>query len=443
MKLSFYTIIVDIPAGKVFYNSMYRNIAELTHEEYGWFETLRDNGFQPANLKEKDLLKSLSDQMFVVEDGMDELAHFQLGWNRSLYASGIVRHTLLPNLSCNLDCPYCFENKTGKFMSRETEQHYLSWLAEQLPDAKYLYVGWYGGEPLLSKGTIGRLTDGILHLREKFGFEYAASVVTNGVLLDRQFSEQAEELGIKSVQVTLDGDRAVHNSYRFFKGSHAGTFDTILDNLSGFCGCINSDVVSILRINVTDDNYKTIPALFEKIPTIVKQKCVLMLRWVYAHADGRSPGKEFSGRLKGHSPFTNLFPLYQLAENLGFHTSTFDEGPTYNFCECDFDNAFLIDQEGDLFMCSHNMGKEESVGNVRNGFISQGNVSRYARFVTANPFGDEECLHCQILPLCKGGCRKARFIGQKTCSDVKFDISGYILQKYRKALSSGIQSTTE
>jgi len=94
-------------------------------------------------------------------------------------------------------------------MSRETEQRYLGWLAKQLPDAKYLYVGWYGGEPLLSKGTIGRLTDGILRMRERFGFEYSASVVTNGVLLDRQFSEQADSLGVKSVQVTLDGVRAV------------------------------------------------------------------------------------------------------------------------------------------------------------------------------------------------------------------------------------------
>jgi uncharacterized protein len=374
---------------------------------------------------------------------MDELAYFQLNWNRSLYSSGIIRHTILPNLSCNLDCPYCFENKTGKFMSRETEQYYLKWLEQQLPGAKYLYVGWYGGEPLLSKDTIGRLTDGIMRLQEQFGFEYAASVVTNGVLLDRPFSERAKSLGIKSVQVTLDGDREAHDHYRFIKGSHAGTFDTILENLTEFCERIDSDVASILRVNVTDDNYQTIPDLFERIPAIVKKKCVLMLRWVYSHADGRNPGKEFSAKLKGQSPFTNLSPLYQLAEELGFHTNTFDEGPTYNFCECDFDNAFLIDQDGDLFMCSHSMKKEESVGNVRNGFESQGNASRYARFVTANPFGDEECLGCQILPLCKGGCRKARFVGRKTCSDAKFDITEYVLQKYQKALSSGAQPTTE
>ncbi|HUD08046.1 MAG TPA: SPASM domain-containing protein [Candidatus Saccharimonadales bacterium] len=436
MKLSYYTIAVDVPAGKVLYNTMYKNIAELTADECGWFENLTHNAFRPTNQAETSLLESLANQLFVVEDGMNELACFQLEWNRSLYSSGIVRHTILPNLSCNLDCPYCFENKTGKFMSREIELLYLAWLEKQLPDAKYFYLTWYGGEPLLSKGTIRRLTKHILHLKEQFGFEYAASVVTNGTLLDERFTEQAAELGIKSVQVTLDGDQAIHDTYRFVKGSHAGTFNTILVNMAKFCETNSSDVASILRVNVTDANYETIPALLDKVPTIVKSKCVVLFRWVYSHADGRNPGQEFSSKLKGNSPFTNLAPLYALAESLGFCANSFDEGRTYNFCECDFDNAFLIDQDGDLFMCTHNMSKQESVGNVRDGFLSQGNISRYARFVTANPFDDQECLQCNILPICKGGCRKARFVGKKTCSDVKFDISGYVLQKYQKALSA-------
>jgi len=133
VKLSFYTIVVDIPAGKVFYNTMYKNISELSVDEYRVFVNLLNNCFSPSNQEETTLLKFLVDQMFVVEDDMDELAYFKLGWNRSLYSSGIHRHTILPNLACNLDCPYCFENKTGKFMNRKTEHNYLTWLEQQLP----------------------------------------------------------------------------------------------------------------------------------------------------------------------------------------------------------------------------------------------------------------------------------------------------------------------
>ena len=84
MKLSYYTITVDIPTGKVFYNTMYKNIAERTHDECGWFENLMNNAFRPTRQEEVGLLESLTQQMFVVEDDMDESAYFQLGWNRSV-----------------------------------------------------------------------------------------------------------------------------------------------------------------------------------------------------------------------------------------------------------------------------------------------------------------------------------------------------------------------
>ncbi len=432
MKLSNYNIITDTTNGKVLYNTMYKNIAEISLKEHKMLTSMAKNGFIVSGEDESNLLKLLAEQMFVVDDDLDELAHFKLAWNRSLYSSSIIRHTVLPNLACNLDCPYCFENKTGKFMSRETEHNYLAWLEPQLADAKYLYLSWFGGEPLLSKGTIERITESILRMEKQYGFEYAANIVTNGVLLDEKFIQKAEALRIKSVQVTLDGDKDVHNAYRFTKGSGAGTFDTILENMASFCRNSDSDVASSVRVNVTDENYQSISALLEKIPAVMKEKCVLLFRWVYSHSDGRNPGKEFSRKMKGVSPISNLLPLYELAEEMGFTTNSFDEGLTYNFCECDFDKAFLIDQDGDLFMCSHSMDKKESVGNVRSGFSSQRDLSRYARFVNTTPFDDEECLECIILPLCKGGCRKARYLGTKVCSDVLLDITGYVLQKYRK-----------
>lgn len=433
MKLSYYNIMTDIPNGKVLYNSLYKNISELSADYVQIFENLVNNGLIPSDDKETEVLEYLKEQMFVVEDEMDELEYFKLGWNRSLYSFGIIRHTVLPNLACNFDCPYCFECKTGKFMSEQTELDYLAWLEPQLVDAKHFYLTWYGGEPLLSKGTIKRITDAILVMKEKYGFEYSASLVTNGYLLDDEFIKQIDQLCIKCVQVTFDGDEEIHNKYRFLNITKNGTFSTILSNMKNYCENTVSDVAAILRVNVTDENYDSIPALLEKIPNSIKKRCILLIRWIYGHSDGRSPGKEFSEKLKGESPYTNLYPLYQLAEEMGFTTNSFDEGVSYNFCECDFDKAFIIDQDGDIFMCSHSMKKEETVGNVREGFTSQKDFSRYAKFVNTNPFEDKECIACKILPICKGGCRKARFIGRRACSGVKYDVSGYVLQKYHKA----------
>ena len=428
MKLSRYNLIAPLEnGGCVIYNALTKNIVELDQSETSRYLSFPDNTEGYTELF--DHLVSLN---FIVDEDFDELEYFRLQWNRSLYSSGILRHTLLPNLACNCDCPYCFETKTGKFMSSETAQAYLRWLEPQLPTTKFFYMNWFGGEPLLSKNIIREITAKILELQELYRFEYAASIVTNGTLLDRAFVDELSTLKIISIQVTLDGDREIHNKYRFIKKSKLATFDSILDNMSYYCEKNNSNVASIIRVNVTDENYDTIPTLLDRLPDSIRRECTLLFRWVYSHQTGRNPGVEYSQHKKGAAPFRNLAPLYKFAEDKGFDTNSFDEGLNYNFCECDFDRAVQIDPDGDLFMCSHSMQKSESIGNVFTGFGSQKNLSRYARFINANPFDDAECRECKILPICKGGCRKARFIGKKVCSDVGFSIEDYVLQKAHK-----------
>lgn len=428
LKLSFYNIKVnDEEGGYILYNSLYKNILQLNSAEAQLYDHIEKNG-----VIDNELVNALKELNFIVDNDFDELEYYKLLWNRSLYSSGILRHTILPNLACNCDCPYCFENKNGSFMSKETADAYLDWLEPQLRDIRYFYVSWFGGEPLLSKNTIRYITERILEFEKKYPFEYTACLVTNGVLLDSEFIKECSNLRISSVQITLDGDKDIHDKYRFIKGSNCGTFDTIIANLEEYCSLISSNIASILRVNVSDENYDSISSLLDNIPNIIKEKCVLIFRWVYSHSEGRNPGMEFSSKKKGKAPYENLTPLYRLAEQKGFITNSFDEGLNCNFCECDFDHAFQIDQDGDIFMCTHSMDKTEIVGNVRNGFASQRDLSRYAKFINTNPFDDIDCVSCKILPICKGGCRKARYLGQKVCSDVKYSIPSYIMEKAQK-----------
>lgn len=422
--------VVNPDGGFILFNSLTKNIVLLTDDDNKWMQSL-----DLAKMDEDDeRVSMLTDLNFIVEDDFDELEYYKLEWNRSLYASGILRHTIILNLSCNCDCPYCFENKNGQHMTIETAQAYLEWLEPQVKNIKYFYMTWFGGEPLLSKKIIRFITEGILELADKYHFEYAACVVTNGVLADEEFVSECENLRIANLQITIDGERKVHNKYRFLKANHAGTFDTILLNLANFCNKVHSDTASVLRVNLTDENYASIPDLLDEIPEIVKDDCVLLFRWVYSHEEGRSPGKEFSLRQKGLAPYENLAPLYELATAKGFTTNSFDEGLSCNFCECDFDHAYQVNYNGDLFMCTHSMDKSEIIGTIHDGFGSQRNLSRYAKFINANPFNDQDCIACKILPICKGGCRKARYLGKKVCSDVRYSLESYIIEKARKAL---------
>ena len=430
-KLSRYNITVENPdGGFILFNSLTRNIVLLTEEDEEWI-TLEDLNDTDVDDERFATLRELN---FIIDDDFDELEYYKLEWHRSLYSSGILRHTVILNLACNCDCPYCFENKNGQFMKMETARAYLEWLEPQVKDIKYFYMSWFGGEPLLSKWIIEFITDGILELAAKYHFEYSACLITNGVLLDDRFVSECERLHINNLQVTLDGERGIHNKYRFLKANGGGTFDIILSNLSNFCLQVYSDTATVLRVNLTDENYATIPQLLDEIPDEVRDNCVLMFRWVYSHVEGRSPGVEFSDGKKGTRPYENLAPLYELAQKKGFTTNSFDEGHNCNFCECDFDHAFQINYNGDLFMCTHSMAESEVIGNIYEGFVNQRNLTRYAKFINTNPFDDQECLECKLLPICNGGCRKARYLGHKVCSDVKYSIQPYVVEKAKKAM---------
>ena len=428
-KFSFYNFTVKNPeGGVVLFNSLTKNIILMTNEDNQWMKSVDLNKVD----KNDERFSTLYDLNFIVDDDFDEIEYYKLEWYRSLYASGILRHTIILNLACNCDCPYCFENKNGHFMSEETADAYLKWLEPQVKDIKYFYMSWFGGEPLLSKKMIEYITDGILKLADKYHFEYSACVITNGILIDDDFVSKCERLHITNLQVTLDGERQIHNKYRFLKANHGDTFDTILANLTNFCLQVHSDTATVLRVNLTDENYQTIPQLLDEIPDVVRDNCVLLFRWVYSHTEGRSPGREFSEKKKGFRPYDNLSSLYKLAQMKGFTTNSFDEGMGCNFCECDFDRAYQINYDGDLFMCTHSMNKSDVIGNVREGFGNQHNLSRYARFINTNPFSDQECMECKLLPICRGGCRKARYLGHKVCSDIKKSLSSYVLEKAMK-----------
>lgn len=133
-KFSYYNFTVANPDGDfILFNSLTKNIILMTAEDDEQIKTV-----DLTTTDERDeRFSTLLDLNFIVDDDFDELEYYKLEWNRSLYASGILRHTIILNLACNCDCPYCFENKNGQYMTMSTAQTYLEWLEPQVKNIKY------------------------------------------------------------------------------------------------------------------------------------------------------------------------------------------------------------------------------------------------------------------------------------------------------------------
>jgi radical SAM protein with 4Fe4S-binding SPASM domain len=116
---------------------------------------------------------------------------------------------------CNLSCSHCYQ--TGG----RVEELSLAEIREVLDEATEMLRGWSaayqltfspslnvtGGEPLLRKDLFE-----ILH--EMRSRDFAIYLLTNGTLIDNEKAMALADLGVRGVQVSIEGPREIHDSIR-------------------------------------------------------------------------------------------------------------------------------------------------------------------------------------------------------------------------------------
>jgi uncharacterized protein len=417
----------------VLYNFLTKALLEISAQCYDTVKILLHDPNSISSL-DNDVFLLLRSQGFIVPSNNDEIDIIKYCYYSSLFGEGSNQLTLviLPTMWCNLRCPYCFEMRRKEFMEDETQHKLLEFVDYKLQYAKSLYVAWFGGEPLLCKSTIEKLTKGFQLTCKQHHSSYRAGVTTNGYLLDSGFIKSLEELGIDSLQVTFDGAPKHHDSYRVLSDGK-GTFDTIRRNTEDLCRLTRDDFQLIMRVNCSEDNFKDIPNLLNLFSIGVKKKARIFFRWVYStEASGFT---DFTCGIPKKDKFRILADLSQKAMGLGWSLDNpADTTPLY--CEVDNTNFFQISPKGDVFLCSETYKPEESVGNVSE-WTKLVSLPSYAWYA-ANPFDDPDCLKCILLPYCMGGCRKSRVAGTKSCVDELNDVDALVRVLYENSLKHNV-----
>lgn len=422
-KLSYYNFFQRYDTGRtVVYNSLYRSLLELDSREMTALELGQISD---------DYKAVLVDNHILVPEDLDELASYEDAYLQANSHSDVLSLTIMPTLSCNCACPYCFERKTSARMSRKTETDILNWIEAQLPNYKVLTVDWFGGEPLLYPDIIERMSEKLMTRCKELGVFYAASITTNGVRMNSpKMMNLLRKCSIHNVQITFDGDQKAHDAQKFLR-SGRGTYNQLLENASLYCES-NPDSLLRVRINVSDDNYHTIDFLLNDLIPL-RSNIFIFFRWVYAN--GASNWKNYSGQKKGDSPYKGIYELQMKAIEKGFMVDDQYDKFQFRFSHCEADSwgFYSIDPLGNLYLCVHEYDSKYAVGNVRDGVLEE-RVSDYKRFRMANALSDAECRVCKVLPLCNGGCRRYRINhGQHLCIDEKQNMELYIDMLYHRS----------
>jgi len=150
---------------------------------------------------------------------------------------------------CNLRCRHCYSASDGGVAEREMTTDQAKAFLAQLKDAGAPVCLFSGGEPLLRPDLFELLAEA-----KRIGLPTVIS--TNGTQIDADKARRLNELSLRYIGVSLDGQEPFHDRFRQVKGSFKAA-------LTGIENCRKAGLRTGLRFTITQANADQVPAVFD------------------------------------------------------------------------------------------------------------------------------------------------------------------------------------
>ena len=183
--------------------------------------------------EDRNIINKLKKFNVIIPNDFDEQKEVLKRYDKSLENISQLHLTIFVTESCNFNCSYCFVDKRKlSCMRLDTMNNILKMIKRRVKEFKYnkISISWFGGEPLLAIEQIKYF----LKLLKEFSIEkninISNSLVSNGYFLSLNHFIELYNIGINIIQVTFDGSKERHNTFRKDKYNE-NTFDKIYNNL--------------------------------------------------------------------------------------------------------------------------------------------------------------------------------------------------------------------
>ena len=386
------------------FNSLTTRLAEIPGRLTGILESkLVDPGGLSA--EEKNLAGELIKDGFLVDESVDELKLIKYTCASHRYSKDVLSLTIAPTLDCNFKCTYCYQGlKPEGQMPEEVQDAILEYVAKSARKVDRLLITWFGGEPMLAKDIVYRLSREINHLAAKNGFSCTKYMVTNGSLLNNDSILRLKDLGVMNFQITLDGPPGVHNRRRILweNGRQQDNFGMILPNIKEL---VRNQMNVYIRVNIDSKNMDSTGELLDILESSGIKNVTISPGQISAYTDACKSIESSCINKKEFAELGGRF--FEMLIRKGFKTDYSSVYPRRraNYCGADQINSFSVGPDGLIYKCWSDFGvKENNVGNIidlsKGGKLNAGHIS----WLTWDPFDFSRCRKCKFLPICMGGC---------------------------------------
>lgn len=414
-------------------------IATLNENVYSVLKCLLENdSFESLfelDIKEADLIIALNEIIEAVEKEhilsapiLETLTGDAVSGLEDMLSNEVCNITLELTQKCNLRCKYCIYNPSHpnhrefghRDMKFETAKKAIDFLDKHSSGNDKIYIGFYGGEPLLKFELLKQCIDYANTKNRNIVY----SLTTNATLITESIADFLVENKIE-ITVSLDGPKSIHDENRIYVNGD-GSFDDAekgLKNLVRAYEKIDARPSFGFNIVTTGPNYKEkyeqIHDFFTKsewLPEDLPTLCTLVdngpeeMEYILPQSkeeknyfeNVNEPLLEWSDQRKHKSHSEYLFSQGEIEKGLTkIHKRLLLNEPVQQYgmngCCVPGHRRVYTTVDGEFYLCEK-VGNTPSLGNVDKGF----DISRIKKLYI-NDFIDEAkkyCKNCWAVNLC-------------------------------------------
>ena len=394
MKISKYNIIKEYNDKILVYNSFSK--ASLILEKNSDISAFFD--IEKYKKLDKNTKMILYSNGFVVDDERNEFEELKYLFQQKYFESNILNIILVPSLNCNFKCPYCFEKDLtcGKQDVKKYFDVLKKYAEKYFSNYKIIQISLFGGEPLLYINDCIDFLEFVANDSKNKKYEYVCNIVTNGSLLTEKTFDKLKKYNLRSLQITIDSEKKIHDKNRIFKNGKP-SFDMLIDKINMITRKISEkeSFKLIVRINLNNTTVEGVRNSIDKINN--KEKVYLLIRAIYnTHAYDE----------RNINSVDELKEYYDMSKELGFNI--LKERYFFQTCEaCGDKKIFQLMPDLSMWKCINDLKyKKAKIGKLDdNGdpVLIPENIVNWYKNCTSG-FFDKKCINCKMLPDCLGGC---------------------------------------
>ncbi len=351
------------------------------------------------------LLNSLNSMGIVIDEDINEEAIVMTANIRERYQSDALRVTILPTLSCNFSCWYCYEKHSSSLMEQDAIFSLIDFIKRETSqrNKKTVLLDWFGGEPLLCfERVIVPISLEISEWCKQKNIHLHNMITTNGSLIDEGMAIKMSQIDLSQFQITLDGGKESHNKTRF-SSKIPNSYELIVKNIHLLCKHIPNANIE-LRVNYTPENVNSLEEILEAFDPDIRSHVTISPHIVW----------QKSQHIKGLSNQIDNF-IYK-AINSGYHNVDFAPKSRCISCYTENMDQYVINYNLDVYKCTaRDFDGKFCIGQISKDGSFIPNGLYYDYIATKSPFINDKCLKCEILPswLCSSSCIQKTIEGEQ------------------------------